>query len=153
MFTVSKKKKKEFGCCFSFLQFGETNPCEYARSHLNCAQAHSSILQQESHDVRLILRQSTQAHNLRTLERTTSMFKRTRTVGSINISSNAPALNQLQHKLERTHVAGSTTNKSAHLRSISTTCALAHLRILHQNGQAPEILPNLCLVHFVSFLF
>ena len=101
--------------------------------------------------LRSILRHCARAHSLRTLKHTSPTLERTCAVGSIIITSSAPALNQLQHKLKCLHATGNTTDELAHLRSVLAMCTRAHLCRLHQNGPVPEILPNLCLVFFVSF--
>ena len=121
---VSKKEKKKGVWCFSWIC------CKIWKNQ-------SLLVRSIAHQLRLsalvhIAARSlcTCARRFRSYERAHTPYasafdrrsptlERTHAVSSIIILSSAPALDQLQHKLECTHAAGNTIDGLVHLRSIA----------------------------------
>ena len=79
------------------------------------------------------------------IDRTSTALERSRAYCSIIIASSALVLDQLQHKLERTHAAGSTTDGLAHL------CSIAHY--LHSSAPLQTAPKWTSTWNFAKFMF
>ena len=86
-------------CSSTLVRITARSSCTYARCFHSCERARTPYAS--------------------ALSRKSPTLERTHAIGSIIIASSAPALDQLQHKLECTHAAGSTIDRLAHLRSIA----------------------------------